>query len=218
MALEDILRKIKGDATAAAERILAEAKAERERLLAAGEAQATAAADQIQTAGRARAEDTQRRELATASVEVRRVVLSAKQKVLNEVFEGALAALADLPDDEYRSLLADMAGRAAVSGREQVVVSAADRARLDDGWLAEANARLGARGLEPGLTFSEQTRELRGGLVLLSGDMEINYSFERTLAALREGLEPEVAAMLFEAGPDDAEPGDAGPGDQEAGQ
>jgi len=197
MALEDILRKIKGEAIAEAERIQAEARAEQERLLAAGQAKAQEVGDRIRSAGQALAQDTRRRELATASVEVRRVVLSAKQEVLSEVFERALTQLADLPDDEYRALLAELAVRAAVTGREQVAVSARDRSRLDDQWLAEVNAKLAARGLEPGLTFSGATRNLRGGLVLLAGDIEINCSFERTLAAVREQLEPEVAAMLF---------------------
>jgi V/A-type H+-transporting ATPase subunit E len=197
MALEDILRKIKGDAAAEAERILAEARGERERMLAAGKAKAQAAADRIRASGQALAQDTRRRELATASVEVRRVVLSAKQQVLGEVFERALTDLANLPDAEYRGLLADLAIRAAGTGREQVIVSARDRARLDNAWLADVNARLAARGLEPALTFAPASRALRGGLILQAGDVEINCTFERTLAALREQLEPEVAAMLF---------------------
>jgi V/A-type H+-transporting ATPase subunit E len=197
MALEDILRKIREDAAAQVEGILAEARAERERRQAAAQARAQATGERIRAGGQATAQEVHRRELATASVEARRVVLAAKQRVLDEVFERALDGLANLPDQDYRQLLADLAVQAAGTGREQVVVSPRDRSRLDGTWLLDVNRRLAGRGLEPGLTLAAHTRPLRGGLVLDAGDLEVNCSFERTLAALREQLEPEVAASLF---------------------
>jgi vacuolar-type H+-ATPase subunit E/Vma4 len=39
---------------------------------------------------------------------------------------------------------------------------------------------------------------MRGGLILQAGDIEINCSFERTLALLQDALEPEIATLLFE--------------------
>ncbi len=197
MALEDILRKIREDAEAEAAKVLAAARADEERLLAQGRAKAQAAAERIDAAGAAAAEDARRRELATASVEIRRIVLSAKQEILESVFENALDQLASLPDGEYGDLLADLACRAASAGDEMVVVSARDRARLGSDWLALANARLQAKGLPGNLVFAPATREIRGGLILVAGSVEINASFERTLASMRETLEPEIAAMLF---------------------
>lgn len=126
------------------------------------------------------------------------MLLSAKQEMLEQVFEQALEGLTLLPDAEYSALLADMAARAAVTGGEEVVVSPRDRQRLGDGFLAGANERLAARGLPGRLTFAAGTRPLRGGLILSSGDIEMNCSFERTLASLRDDLEPVIAAMLFE--------------------
>lgn len=200
MALEDILRKIKADAEAEAAAILAEARAKRDSILAQGKARAEAAAERTRTAGQVAAEEARRRELATASVEVRRVVLSAKQEVLEQVFGQALARLADMPDEQYRELLADMAARAAVTGEERVIVSSRDRGRLDDAWLATVNSRVAQRSMPGRLTFAAQTREMRGGLVLQSGDVEVNCSFERTLASLQDNLEPQIAAMLFPQG------------------
>lgn len=197
MALEDILRKIKQDADDEAAAILAEARSRHDQILAEGRARAEAAAERIRSAGVIAAEEARRRELATASVEIRRLVLSAKQQVLEQVFAAALARLADLEEEPYRQLLGDLALRATASGKEQVLVSPRDRARLDDSWLAQVNSRLKERGLPAELKFADQTRDLQGGLILKAGDIETNCSFERTLALLQDSIEPEIAAMLF---------------------
>lgn len=206
MALEDILRKITGEAQAQAQEILRSAQSERESLLAEAGLRAKAGVEQIQVAGKAAADEARRKELSTASVEVRRTLLSAKQEVLAQVFEQSLANLAALPEPDYRALLADLAAGAAVSGNEQVVVSPRDRGRLGDQFLAMANERLAARGLPGELSFAAGTRPLRGGLILSSGDIDINCSFERTLASLRDDLEPAIAAMLFESRAEEATP------------
>jgi len=198
MALEDILRKIQQDAEAEAAAVLAEARVQSEAVLAQGRARAQAAAERIHSAGATAAEEARRRELATASVEIRQLVLSAKQQVLEQVFAGALDRLAGLDDAQYRGLLADLAVRAAVRGDEQVVVSPRDRSRLDDQWLAAVNARISTNGLPGKLTFAARTREMRGGLILQAGDIEVNCSFERTLALLQDALEPEIATLLFD--------------------
>jgi V/A-type H+-transporting ATPase subunit E len=198
MALEDILRKITGEAQAQAQEILRSAQAERERLMAEADLRAKASVERIEAAGKAASEEARRKELSTASVEVRRTLLSAKQEVLAQVFEQALDSLTALPEAEYRTLLAGLAANAAVTGSEQVVVSARDRQRLGDEFLAMANERLAARGLAAKLTYAAGARNLRGGLILSSGEIEINCSFERTLASLRDDLEPVIASMLFE--------------------
>lgn len=198
MALEDILRKIRQDAEAEAAAILAEAQAQKEAALAQGKARAESAAERIGAAGMAAAEEARRRELASASVEVRRLVLSAKQDALEQVFDQALTRLADMGDREYGQLLSRLAAEAAATGDELIIVSARDRGRLGEEWLAATNAKVEQRGLPGKLAFADGTRDIRGGLVLQSGDVEVNCSFERTLASLRDGLEPMIAAMLFE--------------------
>ena len=200
MALDDILRKIKADAQAEADAILSAAHAERARVLQEAGNRAQAAARRVEATGSARADEAKRKELATANVEVCRMVLQAKQQVLNEVFERAVDGLGDLPDGEYRELLAGLAAQGALSGSEQIVVSQRDRGRLGEGFPVIVNRLLQARGLPGNLSYSERTRPFRGGLVLSAGDIEMNMSFERTLASLRESLEPGVAAMLFSEG------------------
>ena len=47
------------------------------------------------------------------------------------------------------------------------------------------------------LTLSEETRPIRGGFVMVDGDVEINCAFETLIQLQREKLEREVARVLF---------------------
>ena len=48
-----------------------------------------------------------------------------------------------------------------------------------------------------GLTLSEETRDLKGGFIMVDGDVEINCAFETQMRVLRESMASDVAALLF---------------------
>ena len=48
------------------------------------------------------------------------------------------------------------------------------------------------------LTLSEETRNIRGGFIMLDGDVEVNCAFETLVRLQRERLEKEVAQALFD--------------------
>lgn len=199
MALEDILRKIREDGEAEARKILDAAQVERAGILEAARDRGEAASTRILAAGEAAAGEIRRKELSTAGVEARLMALTAKQEVLGGVFDAALDRLEQMPDTEYRQLLADLAVNAAQTGDERVQVSERDAARLGGEWLEAVNSRLTAKGLRGNLQYAERRASIRGGLILQGTNVEVNCSFERTLASLRDQLEPEVAALLFVA-------------------
>lgn len=128
-----------------------------------------------------------------AGMERRKLELAAKQRVLGEAFEQALDKLCSLPEQDYIDRLAALAVRAAVRGREQLIFSERDRARVGKQVVMAANERLGSGGL----TLSQQTRPIRGGFVMSDGDVEVNCAFETLVRMQREKLEKEVADILF---------------------
>ena len=77
-------------------------------------------------------------------------------------------------------------------GGEELILSSRDRESLGDGFLRKVNERL------PGtITLSEETREMAGGFVLRTPEIEINESFEERIRSLRDEMEAEVARKLF---------------------
>ena len=59
-----------------------------------------------------------------------------------------------------------------------------------------ATAQITGTGL---LSLSEETRNIRGGFILVDGPIEVNCAFETLVRLQREKLEKQVADILFEA-------------------
>ena len=147
--------------------------------------------------------------------------------MLGEAFDLALEKLCSLPDPEYIALLTRLAVEASSTGREQLVFSPRDRARIGKQVVVAANDAL-VKGVAPELpnsitdtkvgaflgkvvnstaaivsgtgmlTLSEETRPIKGGFIMVDGDVEINCAFETLVRLQREKLEKEVANLLFD--------------------
>ena len=50
-----------------------------------------------------------------------------------------------------------------------------------------------------GLTLSEETRDIKGGFIMVDGDVEINCAFETLVRLQREQMEKKVADALFQS-------------------
>lgn len=217
-----ILEDARNDAQAAQMQAAEKAQAIRDQY----EQQAQRDRAAILTRGEKAAAERLERLESAAGLERRKLELAAKQQVLGEAFEKALDDLCSLPEQEYIDLLAALAARAAVSGKERLIFSERDRARVGKQVVMAANELLikdavpalpdslgegkvgtfldkvlqntAAKVTGTGLlTLSEQTRPIRGGFVMSDGEVEANCAFETLVRMQREKLEKEVADILF---------------------
>ncbi len=192
--IEKIIDRISGDAQREIDDVLAQAQAEAEKITAQYQAQAQAEADEILARGEKAAVERGERLASVAQLECRKEVLRAKQEVIEEAFQLALDKLIQLPQQEYVSLLADLAVQASAKGNEKLIFSVADRAQVGKAVVVAANEKLGERGQ---LTLSQETRPMQGGFVLSDGVVEVNCTFETLVRLQRGALSTQVADMLF---------------------
>ena len=224
--IEKIIDRISGDAQAEIDAILAEARAEAAQITAKYEAQAKAEAEEILKRGTAAAAEREERLASMAQMEGRKAELAAKQEVIEEAFELALKKLLALPEDKYVELLAGLAAKASVTGKETLIFSANDRDRVGKKVVAAANEILGkkvapelpeeladskvgaildkvvagASALINGtdvLTLSEETRNINGGFILSDGAVEVNCSFDTLVRLQKAEITGEVTRALF---------------------
>jgi len=201
-----------------------------EKVLAIGEsarAQADKENAEILARGRRMADERLERLKSASKMETRKLELAAKQEVLGEAFDLALEKLCTLPDQDYIALLTKLVLEASSTGREQLVFSVKDRARVGKQVVVAANEALVSQ-VAPALpsavaeskvgaflgkvvnsttamvtrtgllTLSQETRDIKGGFIMVDGDVEINCAFETLVRLQREKLEKEVAKVLFE--------------------
>ena len=224
--IEKITARIETDMKAEVEAILKDAETKAAAVRAEYEAKAKAEAEAAAQVGREAAARQLERLESAAKMDAKKELLAAKQACLDEAFEAARKKLLSLPEEEYVELLAKLAVKAAKTGREELIFSAADRERVGAKVVSKANAMLaaavapelpsevkgskvgnliskvvnGANALMQGtamLTLSDETREMDGGVLLRDGNVEVNCAFETQLRVLRNNMAAEIAAILF---------------------
>lgn len=224
--IEKITGRIEADVNREIEEINTQAQAQAQAILDQYEAQAKAESEEILARGRQAAAERLERLGSVAKLEARKRTLAVKQDLVGQSFHMALERLLALPDEEYVELLAQLAAKAAQSGREQILLSKKDRARFGKQVVTRANEILaraaapelprelteskagafldkvvvGASALLAGtgmLTLSEETRPIRGGVILEENRVEINCSLESLVRFQREPMEIQVAQLLF---------------------
>ncbi|NBI09668.1 hypothetical protein D1641_06510 [Colidextribacter sp. OB.20] len=226
--IEKITAKIAQDAQAEIARLTAETGEKIKTIQAEAEAQARKEAAEIEAKGRAAADERLERLSSAAQMERRKLELGAKQEVLSEAFDLALEKLCTLPEQEYIALLTRLVLEASSTGREQLIFSQKDRNTVgkqvviaaNDALVKErspslpeevAKSKVGAfvdklvhntTAIVTGtgmLTLAEETRDIKGGFIMVDGDVEINCAFDTLVRLQREQMEKKVADALFQS-------------------
>lgn len=195
--IDKIAARIETDAVADAARMAEEAQAQCGVIRAGGETRAQESYWQRVREGVKSAEDRVQRLAKAADMEARKSILACKQQLVAEAFDMAEAKLRALTGDGYIEFLAALAARAAVSGREELVLSAADRAACGTKVVKRANALLGEAGRTAALTLGTQEGSFEGGLIVREGDVSVNCTVEALMAEARQSMASEVAAALL---------------------
>ena len=224
--IEKITARIRADADAELAQLREQTEAQILEIQTQSKTQADQERTAILARGRRAAEERLERLKSAAQLERRKLELAAKQEVLAEAFDLALEKLCTMPEQEYVALLTKLALEASSTGREQLIFSPQDRSRVGKQVVVAANEAL-VKGVAPELpeaiteskvgaflgkvvnttaamvtgtgllTLSEETRPIKGGFIMVDGDIEVNCAFETLVRLQREKLEKEVAGVLF---------------------
>ena len=191
---EKIIAHIQADARAKADAILAQAEQQCASIREDYDKQAAELyAERIRAGVRAcqdQADSRQRIE----QMEARKTMLAVKQEMVEKSFALAQEQILALPQEEYVAFLARLAASAASTGDEEIILNAADKARVGKAVVAAANK------LVPGgkLSLSDETGSFAGGLQLRRGNVVVNCTVELLVELCRGEMAAELAAVLFE--------------------
>ncbi len=194
--IENITEKIQAEAQAQIESLEGDCRASCEEILRKGQDEARQLYWQAMQAETEEAAQRRQRALSAAELERKRALLAEKQQLISESFQLAVDKLCSLPEEEYVQLLARLAAGAA-EGEAQLIFSPKDRAMVGKKVVQAANRLLEAQGKPGRLTLAEDSRDIRGGLILQTGRVEVNCSFEALAAYSRAELSVQVAEILF---------------------
>lgn len=222
--IEKITQQLNTDAQAEIDRILEDARAEADRITAQYKAQAEAEKRDLETKNQRAAAEREERLVSAAQMEARKVILAAKQEMVEQTYQRALEKLCAMPEEQYVEVLSALLVEASSTGREEAIFSPEDRERVGRAAVNKANEILakevapelplgdgkvanllnkvaaGVSAIAQGtamLTVSEETRPIRGGFILKDNNVEVNCAFETLVRLQRAETAGTVAKLLF---------------------
>ena len=189
---EKIIAHIEADAQAQADAVLGEARQRCEAIKARFDDKAARLySDRIREGVKA-CQDQEDSALRISRMEARKSVLSVKQEMVEKSFDLAVQQIVALPDEKYTAFLANLVKKAGPAGDEEILLNAADRARVGEALIKAVNAD-GAK-----MKLSDETRDIKGGLILRRGSIETNCSVELLVELCRGELSAKLADVLFD--------------------
>ncbi len=180
MGLDELKREILAQAQSDADRVVKQAREEADAILAAARAEAEAKRQAAEDETRRVMEMLEKRELAATALESKKLLMSAKKQVLDEVFERAKQSLAKLGAAERKAIVQSLVKRASEEiAIETVYASARDKELLSGYKTADA--------------------PIMGGIIAESkdGTVRADYSFETLLGELRDRSLEELGRIVF---------------------
>lgn len=192
---DKVVAKILKEGEKKSREILDEAKKEADRIASDAAQESSRIAEEAKHLSAERAREEKERILAAANLDIRKAVLERKQNLMDEAFKSAITHLRQKNTEEYVSLIKKLLLEAVVTGTEEVIVGESDKEILSSRVIADVNKKLGNKG---NLKLSRTTGSMTGGFVLRQGKIDTNLSFDGLIELAREGLETEVAKVLFQ--------------------
>ena len=136
--------------------------------------------------------------ISAARLEAGKQLLITKQQQLQLAFDKAAEKLRAMPEDSYAELLTRLVVSASRTGKESILLNAADREKYGEQVTADANRALKAKHRPAKLTLADDVRDIDGGAVLKEGNIEVNCSLASLIETKREELSVETARILFQ--------------------
>ena len=193
--LERIIQDILSEANRSADEIKADAAQNAERTVA--DAKRVSEERLAESKKRTDADVRKQQKRIDSSVEAkhRLVLLTEKQRIIQEALSKAYADLVALPQAEYEAFLVKLFAKNLHAGDCSVIFSERDKARLSQTCLDEMKKIAAEK--DAHITFSSEVRSMDGGFVLSYGGVEENCSFDALFEAEKNRLSDRANAILF---------------------
>ena len=190
--IEKITQRIASEAQAEIDRILGDARDEADRIAESYRAQADGEAAELNARNEKNAAEREERLVSAAQMEARKVLLAAKQEMVEKAYIQALDKLCAMPKEQYVDVLAKLLVEASSNGKEEAVFSKEDREQVGKAAVEKANQISGKQ-----LRLSEESLPIRGGFILKDKNVEVNCTFETLVRLQKAETAGAVAKTLF---------------------
>ena len=192
--LNNLTSKILKDAEERKESILSSAEEEKNKILSKKIAKAKELESEIIQKAEAEAKSKKDRIVSSATLRVRNNKLSAKQDIIQEVFEKSIDSLSSISGDDFLRFVKHSILSLGKIGEQNLILNKDGLDIVDLTFIYDLNQSLGENG---NVKLSPNPGNFKGGFILEKDGIEINNTYEALVSSLKNELEFEVASVLF---------------------
>lgn len=193
--LDKMKSQILDEAKKAAEEKISEANAQADEMIRLAKEDAAKQTESIQKKAEEDVANYQERMASSIDLQKRTKILAAKQEVIAEVLEKAYEKVKAMSEEEYFSMLLKMVEKYALPQEGEICFSAADLARLPDGFEAKVSETAASKG--GSLRLSREGRKIDNGFILIYGGIEENCTIRAMFDAKKDELSDIVHQLVF---------------------
>lgn len=195
--LDKIIKQIEEEASSSADAVIAQAKEQAGEIIAAAKAEGDKRRTEIEKKLKTDVQSSLSRGESAAGLQKNKIILNAKQEIINDIILKARESLQELSDQEYFDIILKMITKHALNQKGEIVFSPKDKKRMPDQFeVSLKDALSGKEGAE--LIISDSTRDITGGFILVYGDIEENCSFDALFLSAKNTLQDKVNSLLFQ--------------------
>lgn len=193
--LDKMKSQILEEANQSAELKLADANARAEELKKKAQAEADAQVARISDKAKADVERYAQRTESSSEMQRKQAILRAKQEVIASVLEKAYDRILNLETEAYFEMIRKMLEEFVLPEKGEIYFSADALSKMPAGFEEEIEKTAARKGGT--LTLSKETKEMKGGFILVYGGIEENCTIKALFDAKRDELSDKVNSVIF---------------------
>ncbi len=187
-----ILDKIINDNTAIINENIKKANDTASEIISKAQADADAQVADFKSGLKAEYNEILRRGEVVANLDAKKILMSAKSKAVDNLFQKTLEQLALLDKKKYLAIIENLLKKYAEDG-DIVIISSQDKGKINQKFVDDIAKNMGIK-----LSLAKDFGSFNGGVILAGKNSDKNLSFDMELLQLREECETQISSMLFE--------------------
>lgn len=187
-----ILDKIINDNTAIINENIKRANDTASEIISKAQADADAQVADFKSGLKAEYNEILRRGEVVANLDAKKILMSAKSKAVDNLFQKTLEQLALLDKKKYLAIIENLLKKYAEDG-DIVIISSQDKGKITQKFVDDISKNMGIK-----LSLAKDFGSFNGGVILAGKNSDKNLSFDMELLQLREECETQISSMLFE--------------------
>ncbi len=188
---EVIIEKIIKDALDVSNENISKAQKEADSILSAAKAHAQLYAEEQLPKGEVQAEEILKRRAMVANLDCKKIILSKKTEVVNEVFNSVADYMREKDKKGYVELIKKMI-KSSADDNDMVIISKKDKEIITQKEIDSVAKDAGKK-----LSLSKDFGDFDGGVMLCGEKFDKNLTFELEFEQIREEQEEKLAKILF---------------------